>query len=256
MTNRTGLQMYDEFADVYDALMDDFDYDAWGAYYLSLVRNACGELPRRAVECACGTGSLTVRLAQSGMAVTGVDLSAAMLRKAEQKARKWGVEAAFVRQDMRNLAMPRRVGAVLATCDGVNYLTTPQDVRAFFDSAYAQLLPGGVLCFDCSTRHKLEDTMGDAFFGEERDGMTVLWQNRLNRKSHVISMDLTFFVREQDGRYRRFREQHRQRAHSEEELTAWLQQAGFEQVRAFGEMRETPPTPQDLRMHLSARKPL
>ena len=99
-----------------------------------------------AAECACGTGSLTVRLAQSGMAMTGVDLSAAMLRQAEKKARDYGVEAAFVRQDMKKLTLPRRVGAVLATCDGVNYLTTPEDVRAFFSAAYRNLLPGGALC--------------------------------------------------------------------------------------------------------------
>ena len=74
--------MYDDFASVYDTLMDDFDYDEWSRHYLRLIRLATGELPRRAAECACGTGSLTVRLAQSGMAMTGVDLSAAMLRQA------------------------------------------------------------------------------------------------------------------------------------------------------------------------------
>lgn len=246
---------YGGFADVYDALMDDYDYDAWAEHYLALLRDAQGRLPQRAAECACGTGSLTVRLARAGIAMTGVDLSLSMLRKAEEKARVWGVEAAFVRQDMRRLALPRRVGAVLATCDGVNYLTSPQDVRAFFDAAYAQLVPGGTLCFDCSTRHKLEDTMGDAFFGEERDGLALLWQNHLNRQTHVLSMDLTFFVREPDGRYRRFREQHRQRAHSEQELTAWLLAAGFEQVRTLGEMREREPAPDDLRIHICARRP-
>ena len=82
--------MYDDFASVYDTLMDDFDYDEWSRHYLRLIRLATGELPRRAAECACGTGSLTVRLAQSGMAMTGVDLSAAMLRQAEKKARDYG----------------------------------------------------------------------------------------------------------------------------------------------------------------------
>lgn len=248
--------IYEEFAGVYDTLMDDYDYDAWSAHYLRLIRGADGALPARAVECACGTGSLTVRLAGAGLNVTGVDLSAAMLRQAERKARQWGVQAPFVRQDMRRLSLPRRVGAVLATCDGVNYLTAPQDVRAFFDAACAQLAPGGTLCFDCSTRHKLEDVMGDAFFGEERDGIATLWQNRLNAQSHVITMDVTFFVREADGRYRRFRETHRQRAHSLQELTAWLGDAGFEEIQAFGELREDAPREDDARIHVRARKPL
>ena len=247
--------MYDDFAGVYDTLMDDYDYDAWSEYYLSLIQDALGGLPVRMAECACGTGSLTVRFARKGLSVVGIDLSASMLRRAEEKARTWGVEAAFVRHDMRRLTLPRRVGAVLATCDGVNYLTTPQDVRAFFSAAYAQLLPGGVLCFDCSSRHKLEDEMGDAFFGEERDGLATLWQNTLNRENHILTMDVTFFVREADGRYRRFREQHRQRAHSQKEILAWLAEAGFEEIRAYGEMRRDAPEEKDTRIHYMARKP-
>jgi len=247
--------MYDEFAGVYDTLMDDYDYDAWSAHYLALIRGALGELPVRCVECACGTGSLTVRFAATGMKMVGVDLSAAMLRRAEEKARKWGVEAAFVRQDMKKLTLPRRVGAVLATCDGVNYLTTEADVRAFFAAAYEALLPGGVLCFDCSSRHKLEEAMGDSFFGEERDGLAMLWQNTLNKESHVLTMDVTFFLREEDGRYRRFREEHHQRAHSEQEMLAWLRDAGFEDIHVYGGMRMDSPQKDDIRIHYAARKP-
>ena len=247
--------MYDDFASVYDTLMDDYDYDAWSTHYMSLISDVLGELPARMAECACGTGSLTVRFAKAGLHVVGVDLSASMLRRAEEKARKWGVEAAFVRQDMKKLTLPRRVGAVLATCDGVNYLTTPQDVKAFFEAAYQALLPGGVLCFDCSSRHKLEVVMGDAFFGEERDGIAMLWQNALNPETHILSMDVTFFVREEDGRYRRFREQHRQRAHSEQEIMAWLNEAGFENICAYGEMRRDTPKDEDIRIHYTAQKP-
>ena len=248
--------MYEDFAGVYDALMDDYDYDAWCAHYLNLMRTDAGALPMRAVECACGTGSLTVRFARSGIAMTGVDSSAAMLRQAEAKARKWGVQTAFVRQDMRRLALTRRTDAVLCTCDGVNYLTSPEDVLAFFGAALASLRPGGALCFDISSRHKLEETMGDAFFGEERDGIATLWQNRLNRDAHVLTMDVTFFVREEDGRYRRFRETHRQRAHSEGEMLAWLEQTGFERAQAFGGMTMCAPKADDARIHFVARRPL
>ncbi|MBP3655339.1 MAG: class I SAM-dependent methyltransferase [Clostridia bacterium] len=247
--------MYDDFAGVYDTLMDDYDYDAWSEYYLSLIRGEDGCLPVRAAECACGTGSLTVRFAAAGLQMTGADLSASMLRRAEEKARLWGVQAAFIRQDMRKLSLPRRVGAVMATCDGVNYLTSEGDVRAFFEAAYAALLPGGRLCFDCSSRHKLEDVMGDSFFGEERDGMATLWKNQLNPETHVITMDVTFFVREEDGRYRRFREEHRQRAHSEQEITTWLADAGFEQIHAYGGMTMEPPKDDDIRIHYTAVKP-
>lgn len=247
--------MYDDFASVYDTLMDDYDYDAWSAHYIHLMQLG-GKMPARIAECACGTGSLSVRFAREGISVTGVDLSNAMLRRAEEKARREGVLAAFVRQDMRKLALTRRVDAVLATCDGVNYLTGEQDVKAFFAAAYAALKPGGMLCFDCSSRHKLETTMGDSFFGEERDGIAILWQNRLNRQSHVLDMDVTFFVREEDGRYRRFREQHHQRAHSSEEITQWLEASGFEVMGVYGDMRMDAPHEDDLRIHYAAKKPL
>lgn len=247
--------MYDDFAGIYDELMDDYDYDAWSEYYLTLIRNALGALPARAAECACGTGSLTVRFAKAGLNVIGVDLSSSMLRRAEEKARRWGVDSGFVHQDMKKLTLPRRVGAILCTCDGVNYLTSAGDVKMFLKRAYEQLLPGGVLCFDCSSRYKLENVMGDAFFGEERDGVAMLWQNALHRESHILTMDVTFFVREDDGRYRRFREQHRQRAHSEQEITAWLKETGFEDICVYGEMRFDAPKDTDIRIHYTARKP-
>ena len=46
--------MYEDFASVYDMLMDDFDYDAWSGYYLDLIRSVTGELPRRAAETEYG----------------------------------------------------------------------------------------------------------------------------------------------------------------------------------------------------------
>ena len=246
--------MYGEFARCYDALMDDVDYDGWAAHYLALMR-ARGVSPRAVAECACGTGSLTVRLAQAGVSVIGVDSSPDMLRVAADKARARGVHIPFVCQDMRALTLHKPVDAVLATCDGVNYLCAPEAARGFFAAAFAALRPGGGIFFDVSSYGKLTQVLGDAFYGETRAQAAYLWQNHFNPATAVVDMDLTGFVREADGRYRRFDEIHRQRAHTEAELSAWLTDAGFADVAVYGERGFAPPTPDDQRWHVSALKP-
>ena len=129
--------MYTGFAEVYDTLMNDVHYGAWADMYARMM-TAYG-IPRNAkvCECACGTGGLTLPLQQLGYEMMGIDLSQEMLWQAAQKARKAGFGIPFIRQDMRQLRLHRPVDAVLATCDGVNYLLQDVDAAAFFQSAWA-----------------------------------------------------------------------------------------------------------------------
>ncbi|MBQ8092697.1 MAG: class I SAM-dependent methyltransferase [Clostridia bacterium] len=253
MTNNA----YSSFAEVYDQLMDDVDYDRWAGYYRDLLLEASGTTPGRMgriVECACGTGNLTARLAKMGFQMLGVDLSRQMLRVAEAKMRTYGVNVPLVCQDMCRLEIPGRAGAVLCTCDGINYLHEPQDVLRFFRRAQTVLKPGGILCFDVSTRAKLEGQIGNAFLGEERPGMAYLWQNSWNEHTESVHMDITFFVQEQDGRYRRFREEHHLRAYSQAALKEMLTEAGFGKIECFGDMTGEASGPEDMRMHMRAIK--
>ena len=245
--------MYEDFAAVYDTLMDDFDYPAWAAYYLRLLA-AAGCRPKTVFECGCGTGSMSIPLTRAGLRLTASDLSDDMLRLAQQKARKSGVFVPFVHMDMRNLEVPRPVDAILACCDAVNYLTGEEDVLAFFRAAHRGLKSGGALAFDISSAAKLT-AMKDGFFGEERDSIAYLWQNSMDEASRILTMDLTFFVETDGGLYRRFEEQHVQRAHTEEEIRRWLMQAGFTDVRVYGDRTLTPPAPDEQRLHFTAIKP-
>ena len=112
---------------------------------------------------------MSVRFAAKGIRVTGVDLSAEMLSVAQEKARRCGVQAMFVRQDICALQLPRRVDALVCACDGVNYLLDDARLSAFFTRARDCLKAGGALAFDISSPYKLEHILGDGFFGEERD---------------------------------------------------------------------------------------
>lgn len=245
------MSAYGAFAQLYDQLMDDFDYPAWARYYIELIHGRRVQL-KTLCDCACGTGSLTVEFAAQGYRVTGVDISGEMLEIAAQKARKNGVQAMFVCQDMSKLKLPRPVDALVCGCDGVNYLLTDERVQDFFRSAHAAIKPGGVLAFDISSAYKLEKVLGNGFFGEERDDVAYLWSNRWDDQKQTVQMDLTFFSREESGLYRRFTENHVQRAHDPERLKEMLASCGFKDIEIYGDRTFAAPEADELRIHIAA----
>lgn len=247
--------MYTAFAHVYDALMAQVDYAAWARHYAALMEMC--DVPRKGkcVECACGTGNLTLPLRRAGLQITGVDRSEEMLARAMEKARQAGLEIPFIRQDMCDLSVPRRVDCVLATCDGVNYLTEKERARAFFAAAYGALRPGGALIFDVSTPEKLSSALGDHTLFSDEEEIAYIWRNRFDEKKACVHMALSLFVRREDGAYDRLEERQTQRAHSRGELRAWLEEAGFEDIRFYGRQRMTPPRKGDDRWHVTARRP-
>ena len=220
--------MYAEFASVYDQLMDDVDYEAWTTACLARIAD-CGVVPKSVCDCGCGTGGIALQLARRGLKVTGVDISEAMLRLAADKARAAGVEMRLVRQDMCSLSLPRPVDAIVCACDGVNYLLDLKRVARFLGAAKSALKKGGALTFDISSREKLRRMAREKLYFEDRDGLTYLWTNRM--ASGVLTMELSFFVKAADGRYDRFDEVQRQRAHSVQELREALEDAGFSRIQ-------------------------
>lgn len=245
--------MYTAFAEVYDALMADVNYPAWADFYRQMMAQH-GIREGRVAECACGTGGLTLPLYKMGFGITGVDSSAEMLWQAAQKARKAGAAIPFVKQDMCALRLHKAMDAVLCTCDGVNYLTTPRQVQDFFQAAYQALRPGGGLFFDVSTPYKLQNMLGGQLMGEDTENITYLWQNRYSPKTALLELELCIFVRQADGSYRRIDECQRQRAHTREELSDWLAAAGFSGVMFYGDKHMLKPGEQEERWHVAALK--
>jgi ubiquinone/menaquinone biosynthesis C-methylase UbiE len=245
---------YVGFADVYDRLMSDVDYDMWASYLLERMRR-CGVVSGgSAVDCACGTGAFSLRFAEHGYRMTGVDRSEQMLGIAQTKARKAGLNIPFVRQDIRSFCVHKPVDAVNCACDGVNYLLSMEDVTAFFTSAHTALKPGGILLFDVSSDFKLAHVLGGHTFGEDGAECTYLWQNTFDAKTKLLEMNLVFFRPDKSGMYIRFDETHIQRAHSQTELTDALKKAGFGEVTVFGAFTTRPPEASDERIQFIARK--
>lgn len=229
------MEQYTAFSAWYDKMMGGVEYDGWSRYLMTLLDRSGA---KKVAECACGTGNITWRLAKRGYEVTGLDLSEDMLLVAREKLRKMGLRCPFVCEDMRALSLHKPVDAVIAACDGVNYVT--EGAEDFFAAAYRALKPGGVLLFDVSSAYKLSKILGGRTFGDTGEDWGYIWENVFDEESALLEMELTCFIKE-GSHYTRFEETHLQRAYTQEELTAALKKAGFERVEVYEAFTMEPP---------------
>ena len=66
------LNSYKYLSEVYDALMDDADNQKWSYYIFNILNSMQIKPPCRIFETACGTGRITLSLAQTGYNVIAI----------------------------------------------------------------------------------------------------------------------------------------------------------------------------------------
>ena len=258
--------MYGSFAQVYDRLMRDVPYGDWAdridrwirSYGISRPGQASGDALSQernlVVDLGCGTGVLTALLADRGYDMTGVDLSPDMLAVAQKRNGDRNPEIPYLCQDMRRLDLYCTAGTFLCVCDSINYLLTDRDVIRTFSRVRNFLYPGGIFVFDFNTVHKYRDVIGTRTITENDEEVSFFWENRFRTRSCRNEAAITFFVRESDGRYRRFEETHVQRGFSMREMRGLLRSAGMEVIAAFDERTEKDPHARSERIFVIAGK--
>jgi len=228
------------------------DYTAWAAFYQTLLRRR-GITAGTVCECACGTGNLTLPLAQT-YDMIGVDQSCDMLSVAMEKSRRAGLSIPFIQMHMQTLVLHRPADGVLCTCDGVNYLPNEQEIATFFDAAFQALRPGGTLIFDVSTPYKLQTLLGNRLLYEDADDITYLWKNTYTETSCRVDMSLTVFRREASGLYTRVLEDQTQYGYEQGALERLLLEAGFVDIAVYGDRTTDQPRATEKRWHIAATK--
>lgn len=225
------LKQYAALGSWFESLNEDCGYEQWSQYLIRKL-SALG-VGLKGVDIGCGNGYFTRALCRAGYDVCGVDVSAEMLSVARQKAAKEGLGCEFFLGDITKLKLTEKVGFAVAVNDCLNYVPRNRLKQAFV-KVYSCLNRGGAFLFDVSSEYKIRQILGDNMFGEDGDEISYLWFNR--GTDDGVVMDLTFFVKGVDGRYTRYDEQHRQYAHSEEDVAAALKEAGFSQVSSEGHL--------------------
>lgn len=247
-------ETYHSLAVCYDDMTEDVNYPAWADFLEKLF--ARGKKPVHTVlDLACGTGTMSFLLAQRDYEVIGVDFSPEMLAVAAEKDLPEDKERPiFLCQPMEKLDLYGTVDACVCLLDSVNHVTKPAKLQKAFQRVRLFLEPGGLFVFDVHTPEHLEGLDGGIFLDETEDAYCV-WRTDYDPRRKICTYAMDVFHREEEDLWFRDGEVHEEYAYTPEELTRYLEEAGFVDIRQYGNLKLRKPAEGEDRVFFTARKP-
>lgn len=188
----------------------------------------------RVLDLACGPGVHVVPLARHGAEVTGVDLSAAMLDRAQVACDRAGVAARLVHANMLEFTEPGAYDLVINMYTSFGYFTDPGDNLTVLRNIHASLAPGGSVVIDLLGKEVLAGWVGRPQ-AVDVDGGTVFMRDTILEDWTRLRTDWTL-VRGETVRECSILTH----LYSAAEIRALLAQAGFSEIQCFGDFDESP----------------
>jgi SAM-dependent methyltransferase len=144
----TQADSYDILAGHYDAAYANKQFLADIPFYVDLAKRAGGPV----LEIACGTGRVLLPIARAGIAIDGVDNSAAMLgvlkASLEREPRDVRDRVTVHEGDMRRFRLGKKYPLAIIPFRPMQHMFTVKDQVDALTTAAAHLQDGGKLAFD------------------------------------------------------------------------------------------------------------
>jgi ubiquinone/menaquinone biosynthesis C-methylase UbiE len=248
------MEAYSGFAKVYDLFMDNIPYEEWTDYVKELFAEE-GVKDGILLDLGCGTGSVTELLAKSGFDMIGIDNSEEMLEIAMEKRAESGLDILYLLQDMREFELYGTVKGVVSICDSMNYILDEEDLLDVFKLVHNYLDNEGIFIFDMKTMHEYANVMADNTFAEDREESSFIWENYYDEEEEINQYDLSIFVKEEDGRYRKYEETHLQRAYEQQCVEELIKESGLELLHVYDAFTKELPAEDSQRIYFVCRRP-
>ena len=213
------VEAYSQLAGVYDEIVVDPCHDRLASFLHELWSTDAGRV-RSVLDLCCGTGLLAGELIARGYQVVGVDASEAMLAVARKRL---GPKPALSRMTLPDLTLEGVFDAVVCTVDGFNYLT-PEELRLTMAAVADRIGPAGWLVFDLHTDAMMDFTIAHGVVAGQAAKTDFVISSVVDPSARTCDTKIVV-TRARDGDP--FCERHRQYFHTDTDVRASLQDAGF-----------------------------
>jgi SAM-dependent methyltransferase len=210
-------------------------------FYLKQAQASGGPV----LELACGTGRITIPLAEAGIKITGLDLTEGMLRQARARAAGKGIAVDWVLGDCRKFDLGLKFNLIFFPFNSIAHLHDPESIEACLECVKKHLSDEGrfivdifnprldLLIRDASERYPVAE-----YPDPDGGGTVVITENNVYDASTQVN-HIKWYYQVGKGCAERVAELN-MRIFFPQELDALLRAGGFEIEAKYGNFDESP----------------
>jgi SAM-dependent methyltransferase len=220
-------RLYRDLAEWWPLLSAPEEYADEANEYRGIILDTARIPVREVLELGSGGGNNASHMKET-FTLTLVDRSPGML----DVSRRLNPECEHFEGDMRSVRLDREFDAVFVH-DAIAYMTTEDDLRAVFRTAFEHCRPGGVALFvpDSVTETFYETTDHGGHDGADRALRYLEWTYDPDPKDTTVRMDLTYVFHEPDGSVHSELDSHLCGLFPKRTWLAGIRDAGFVEAR-------------------------
>ena len=156
---------------------------------------------------------------------------------------------------MREFELYGTMRAAVSICDSMNYILEEDDLLQVFSLVNNYLDPGGIFIFDLNTVYKYQEILGEQTIAEDREECSFIWDNFYDEEEMINEYDLTLFVKEPSGLYRKEEENHFQRAYSLGTIRELVKRSGLNLLHIYDAFTHEPARKDSERVYVICQRP-
>lgn len=228
-----GNLIYD--ANIYDGMNTDLNdlqfYKRW------MPENKDAPI----LELCCGTGRLTIPIAEEGYNICGVDFTSSMLERAKMKALAMKLQIEFIEADIRTLDLKEKFDLIFFPFNSIHHLYNNKDLFKVFGNVKHHLKDGGIFLLDCfnPSIHSIvegEKAPKEIATYTTEDGRNILIQQKMRyeKKTQINRIEWHYYI---NGEFDSI-QQLDMRLFYPQELDSYLEWNGFKIIKKFGSFDE------------------
>jgi ubiquinone/menaquinone biosynthesis C-methylase UbiE len=223
--------LYSKLADIYDAVMEDVNYELW-ADFIDAVILKHHPNPETILELACGTGSISLFLDElECYQIVGTDKSPQMIEKARKKNESMHCNVDFKVMDFLDIQLNQTFDVAFCVFDSVNYLHSPESVLQFLNETRKILNPQGLLIFDFTTPRNsiqaIEYLNNEEGYTDDNHRYFRWSSYDASEQIHKNEFKIEKLADDQETVIKQFRETHQQKIYTLEQMLDIIDQTTY-----------------------------